>query len=320
MGAERLLMRQIREVLRLKHERSLSHRAIAGACGVGLGTVAEYLGRAMHTGLPWPLPAEMDDAALEARLFPAPGPALERVAPDLVWIHQELKRAGVTLHLLWEEYRGTHVDGYGYSQFCELYRRWARKLRPTMRQVHRAGEKTFVDFSGKRPQIVDPKTGAVIPVELFVAALGASGYTHAEATLTQQLPDWTAAHVHMLEYFEGATELWVPDQLRSAVARSCRYEPEVNRSYQELARHYGAVVIPARPGKAKDRPGSSGWCGSRTLDPGPPAQPDLLLPGGTQRSDCGPARGPQRPQDAEARRELWEQSPTTNYRRFAPTP
>jgi transposase len=174
--------------------------------------------------------------------------------PDLSWVHQELKKAGVTLLLLWEEYRQAHVESaYGYSQFCDIYRRWERKLKPSMRQVHRAGEKTFVDFSGKRPQLVDPKTGEVIPVELFVGALGASGYTYAEATLTQQLPDWTAAHVRMLEYFEGSTDLWVPDQLRSAVSRPCRYEPEVNRSYQELARHYGAVVIPARPGKAKDK-------------------------------------------------------------------
>jgi transposase len=122
-----------------------------------------------------------------------------------------------------------------------------------MRQVHRAGEKTFLDFSGKRPSIVDPKTGEVITVELFVGALGASGYTYAEATHTQKLLDWTAVHVRMLEYFEGCTDLWVPDQLRSAVSRTCRYEPGVNRSYQELARHYGAVVIPARPGKAKDK-------------------------------------------------------------------
>jgi transposase len=166
----------------------------------------------------------------------------------------------VTRLLLWEEYRQAHVESaYGYSQFCDIYRRWASKLKPSMRQVHKAGEKTFIDYSGKKPHIVDGKTGELIPVELFVAALGASGYTYAEATLTQQLHDWTAAHRHMVEYFEGSTQVWVPDQLRSAVARPCRYEPKLNRSYQELARHYGAVVIPARPGKAKDK-GYASYC------------------------------------------------------------
>jgi transposase len=259
MGAERLPMRKIREVLRLRYEKELSQRAVAAACGMGSGTVAEYLSRAEQAGLRWPLPPELDDSALEARLFPSPPPGGGRVPPDLTWVHQELKKAGVTLLLLWEEYRRPHVDAghveaaYGYSQFCDIYRRWERKLKPSMRQVHKAGEKTFIDFSGKKPHIVDPATGEVITVELFVAALGASSYTYAEATRTQQLHDWTAAHVRMLDYFEGCTEIWVPDQLRSAVTRPCRYEPGVNHSYQELARHYGAVVIPARPGKAKDK-------------------------------------------------------------------
>jgi transposase len=247
-------MRKIREILRLRHEKGLSQRAVAAACGMGAGTVSEYLSRAAQAGVHWPLPPELDDSVLEARLFPTLPPGGGRVAPDLPWVHQELKKPAVTLLLLWEEYRQAHVESaYGYSQFCDIYRRWERKLKPSMRQVHRAGEKTFVDFSGKRPHFVDPKTGEVITVELFVGALGASGYTYVEATLTQKLHDWTAVHVRMLEYFEGCTDLWVPDQLRSAVSRPCRYEPEINRSYQELARHYGAVVIPARPGKAKDK-------------------------------------------------------------------
>jgi transposase len=200
------------------------------------------------------LPAELDEAALEARLFPAAEPAVrERAMPDCVHVHQELKRTGVTLQLLWEEYREAHPEGYSYSQYCEHYRRWAGKLRLSMRQQHRAGEKTFIDFSGKRPHIVDPKTGEETPVELFVAALGASCYTYAEATVTQQLPEWIGAHTRMLEYFGGSTVIWVPDQLKSAITRSCRYEPGVNRSYQELATHYDAVVVPARPGKPKDK-------------------------------------------------------------------
>jgi transposase len=215
--------------------------------------VSEYVGRARRAGLGWPLPPDLDDAALEARLFTPAAPGRERAAPDLVWIHQELKRPGVTLHLLWEEYRVAHEDGYGYSQFCEIYRRWARRLKPSMRQQHRAGEKTFIDFSGKRPCLVDRRTGEEIPVELFVAVLGASGYTYAEATQSQKLDEWVGAHTRMVEYFGGSTELWVPDQLKGAVARSCRYEPGLNRTYQELATHYSTVVIPARPGKAKDK-------------------------------------------------------------------
>ena len=154
MGAKRLSMRQLREILRLKHDQQLSHRAIARACGVGVGTVSDYVRRAARAGLEWPLPGDLDEAALEARLFPRAGPgSRERVAPDVEGIHQELKRVGVTLHLLWEEYREANPKGYAYSQFCEIYRRWAQKLKPSMRQVHRAGEKTFIDCSGKRPQL-----------------------------------------------------------------------------------------------------------------------------------------------------------------------
>ena len=253
MPARRLLMRKIREVLRLKHEQGLSHRAVAQACAVGVGTVNRYVRRAAESGLGWPLPVELDEAALEARLFPRAVPVHERVRPDCAYIHRELKRNGVTLQLLWEEYAQVHPDGYRRSQFCEIYRQWARRLRPSMRQVHRAGEKTFVDFSGKRPVLVDRRTGELRPVELFVAVLGASGMTYAEATETQQLADWVGAHVHMVEYFGGATALWVPDQLRSAITRPCRYEPDVNRSYADLAAHYGAVVVPARPRKPRDK-------------------------------------------------------------------
>ncbi len=252
MGAKRLPMRQIREILRLKHE-GLGNRAIARACGVGVGTVSEYLRRGQRAGLAWPLPPELDETTLEARLFPPAETGREQIPPDLIRIHQELKRPGVTLHLLWEEYREVHPAGYGYSQFCEIYRRWAGKLRPSMRQHHRAGEKTFIDFSGKQPHLVDRRTGEEIPVELFVAALGASSYTYAEATATQQLHDWVGAHTRMLEYFGGSTQLWVPDQLKSAITRPCRYEPGVNRTYQDLAKHYDAVVVPARPGKARDK-------------------------------------------------------------------
>jgi transposase len=254
MGAKRLPMRKLREILRLKYELRMRHRAIARACGVGVGTVSEHVARAREAGLSWPLPNDLDDATLEARLFATAEPKRERIAPDVMRIHQELKRTGVTLQLLWEEYLGVHPEGYRYSQFCEIYRRWAKRLKPSMRQVHRAGEKTFIDFSGKRPHIVDRRTGEEIPVELFVAVLGASSFTYAEATESQQLPCWVGAHTRMADYFEGSTEIWVPDQLKSGVTRACRYEPGIHRTYQELAEHYGAVVIPARPGKPRDKP------------------------------------------------------------------
>ena len=254
MPAARLSMRKIREVLRLKHERGLSHRAIAQVCAIGLGTVTLYLRRTARQGLGWPLPAELDDAALEARLYPR-STALRnlKVRPDCAYIHRELRRDGVTLQLLWEEYAQAHPNGYGRTRFCAIYRQWARRLRPSMRQVHRAGEKTFVDFSGKRPTLVDRRTGELRRVELFVAVLGASSFTYAEATATQQLADWVGAHTRMVEYFGGATALWVPDQLKSAITRPCRYEPDVNRTYEDLATHYGAVVVPARPRKPRDK-------------------------------------------------------------------
>ena len=253
MPARRLLMRKIREVLRLKHEQGLSHQAVAQACAVGVGTVNRYLQRAAQRGLGWPLPDDLDDAALEARLFPRAAPVHDRIRPDCAYIHRELKRDSVTLQLLWEEYAQIHPDGYGRTQFCEIYRQWTRRLRPSMRQVHRAGEKTFIDYSGKRPSLVDRRTGELRRVELFVAVLGASSLTYAAATETQQLPDWIDAHIRMVEYFGGATTLWVPDQLKSAITRPCRYEPGVNRTYEDLATHYGAVVVPARPRKPRDK-------------------------------------------------------------------
>jgi transposase len=249
-------MRKLRDVLRLKYDTQLPLRAIAQACGLGLGTVSTYLQRAAAAGLTWPLPDDLDDAALEARLFARPSvPATcDRALPNWATLHQELKKVGVTLMLLWQEYRAQHPHGYAYSQFCARYRQWARRLTPSMRQVHRAGEKLFVDFSGKRPHLVDPTTGEEVAVELFVGVLGASGLIYAEATRRQDLPSWIDAHIRMLEYFHGSTALWVPDQLKSGVTTASRYEPEINRSYVDLARHYDAVVLPARPATPTDKP------------------------------------------------------------------
>lgn len=205
-------MRQIREILRLKHEVSLRHRAIARAWVWAWGRCRSTCAGS-RAGLGRPLPLELDEAALEARLFKPGEPGRERVAPDLVWVHQELKRPGVTLHLLWEEYREVHPEGYGYSQFCELYRRWAGKLKPLMGQQHRAGEKTFIDFSGKRPHLLDRRTGEEIPVELFVAALGASSYTYAEATPTQKLSPCRREGRHRTR----AGAQWAPAQRRDGI-------------------------------------------------------------------------------------------------------
>ena len=223
------------------------------ACAIGLGTVTLYLRRTAQSGLGWPLPADLEMRALEARLFRRPAPAPNRARPDCAHIHGELKRNGVTLQLLWEEYLQVHPSGYRYTQFCEIYRQWARRLRPSMRQVHRAGEKTFVDFSGKRPTLVDRRTGELRPVELFVAALGAQ-----QPHLRRGDRDPAAGglghrpHPHG-RVLRGRHHAGVPDQLKSAITRPCRYEPDVNRTYEDLAAHYGAVVIPARPRKPRDK-------------------------------------------------------------------
>jgi transposase len=247
-------MRQLRQILRLKYEKGLSHRAIARACSVGLGTIVDYLRRAEKAELSWSQLAELDDAALDATLFPkAPAAGTPRPLPDFAYLHQELRKAGVTLQLLWHEYIEAHPSGYHYTQFCVRYRQWRKKLNPSMRQVHRAGEKQFVDYSGKKPHIVDRSSGEVVPVDLFVGVLGASNYTYAEVTPSQELPYWIGSHIRMLEYFGGGAEIWIPDNLKSGVTKACNYEPLINQTYEECAQHYGAVVIPARSGKPKDK-------------------------------------------------------------------
>jgi transposase len=242
-------------MLRLKQEVGLTHRAIADACGVASSTVSLYLARAATAGLAWPVPADLDDAALEARLFTRAfrSPGTVRPIPDAATLHQELMRRGVTLQLLWNEYRATYPDGYSYSQFCDYYRRWLRTLKPSMRQVHRAGEKVFLDFAGQRGHVVNRDTGEVTPVDIFVGVLGASGLLYAEATLGQDLASWVGAHVRMLAAFHGSPAIWVPDNLRSAVTSPNRYEPGINRTYLDLAHHYGAVVIPARIRRPQDK-------------------------------------------------------------------
>lgn len=250
-------MRKIKEVLRLKYHCALSRRQIAHSCQISRSTVADYLHRAEKAGIGWPLPENLIDQELEQRLFPPQGavPISSKPLPDCDYIYQELKthrKFNLTLDLLWREYKEQHPDGYQYSQFCELYRRWRDKLDYCMRQDHHGGEKIFVDY-GAGLNLVDPKSAEPIPTQLFVAVWGASNYTYAEATLTQQLPEWIGSHVRAFSYFDCVPKAVVPDCLKSAVSRACRYEPELNPTYAEMAEHYGICVLPARPAHPRDK-------------------------------------------------------------------
>jgi len=249
-------MRKIKEVLRLKYESGRGHGEIARSCGIAHSTVLEYLRRAEAAGLRWPLPADITETELERRLFRAE--ALKRdpevPLPDCQHIYDELRRwrssCALTLTQLWVEYKQRHPEGYQYTQFCEHYRRWLGKLDYVMRQEHRAGEKLFVDYADGLA-ITDPKTGELIPTQLFVATWGASNYTYAEASLTQELPNWIASHVRAFQYFGCVPRVLVPDNLKSGVTKACFYDPEINPTYAELAAHYGTAVLPAKARKPR---------------------------------------------------------------------
>ena len=257
MPGERLSMRKIREVLRLRFAQGLSQRAIGVSLRLSTGAVNACLNRARLAGLSWPLPETLEDTQLEALLYP-PSPDVatgQRPAPDWALVHRELRRPNMTLALLWEEYRTGPggKDGFGYSWFCDLYRAWAGRLKPTLRQVHPAGERVFVDFAGHAMEVIDGTTGEIRRAEVFVAVLGASSYTYAQATWTQSLADWIAAHVGMLAFIGGVPGQIVSDNLRAGITRACFYEPLVNRTYADMAAHYGTAVIPARPYKPRDK-------------------------------------------------------------------
>ncbi len=255
MPRPRVAMRNIREVLRLTFGEGLSRRQVSASAGVPLTTVSDYVGRAVLADVGWPLPADLDDDGLEALLYPpAPPSRAARPLPDWSYVHRELRRKSVTLQLLWLEYREQNPGGYGYSQFCNLYRAWARQVDVVMRQVHRAGEKMFVDFPGEQIPVYDRTSGEVaLRAELFVAVAGASSYLYAEAFPSQELLYWVTGHVHALEFMGGAPAIVVCDNLRSGVTRPHRYEPDVNATYAEMAAHYGMAVIPARAYKPRDK-------------------------------------------------------------------
>jgi transposase len=254
MPGARLPMRKIRDVLRLGAG-GMSKREIAASLSVGATAAGECLRRARRAGLTWPLPENMNDEVLERLLYPLPQTSAEdrRPQPDWPAIHRELRRPGVTLALLWEEHRAIHTDGYGYSRFCELYRAWEARLSPSMRQCHVAGARMFVDYAGTTLEVIDGATGEVRDCQLFVAVLGASSYTFAEATFTQRLVDWIGSHVRAFAFFGGVTSQLVSDNLKAGVTKACFYEPAVNRTYAEMAAHYGTAVIPARPKKPRDK-------------------------------------------------------------------
>lgn len=254
MARKRLPMAQIREILRLKWKLGMSHRDAAKSLGISAGVVGGTVSRAKHAKLGWKEVQKLSDEELQTRLYGAPrSRGSDRPMPDMAKIDIELRKVGVTLELLHLEYLQKHPDGYQYSWFCELHREWRKSHALTMRQPHKAGAKMFVDYSGKKPRITDRRTGVSEPVELFVAVLGASNKTYAEATKTQSSPDWISSHIHALEYYGGVPEAIVPDQLKSGVTQPCRYEPGIQRTYQEMAKHYDTAVIPARPAKPRDK-------------------------------------------------------------------
>jgi transposase len=255
MPAQRLAMRQVREVLRLKWACGLSDRKIAHCLRVSRPTVAEYVRRAQAAGLAWPLPDTLDDTALERRLFAtaAHTPIARRPLPDWTIVHQERKRKGVTLLLWWQEYKASTPDGLQYSPFCEAYRQWAGQLALVMRQHHRAGESLFVDYAGQTMPVINALTGEVRQAAIFSAVLGASNSTFAEATWSQSLPDGIGSHVRTFTALGGVPQVVVPDTLKAAVSRPHRYEPTLNRTYAELAQHYDVAIVPARAARPRDK-------------------------------------------------------------------
>jgi len=253
MAQIRVSMDKLREILRLKYECGLSNRQAGASCGISRQTVSNYWAQAQQAGIDWERDKQLSDTELEQRLYGnglAVQPAKE--LPDFQYLFQELKRPHVTMQLLWQEYKEENPDGYQYSWFNEIYREWRKKLNICMRQEHRAGEKMFIDYCDG-PFITAPETGEKIPTQLFVSVWGASNYTYAEASFTQEKEAWLMSNVRAFEYSGCVPCIVVPDNLKSGVTKACRYEPYINRSYHDMCQHYGTTVIPARPYRAKDK-------------------------------------------------------------------
>jgi transposase len=255
MTQERLTVRKIREVLRLHHQAELSNRAIARTCKVSNSTVGEYLERAEQAGLGWPLPDDLNDQELYRRLFPEKEKTAtpEKPIPNWEEVHRELSKRGVTLTLLWQEYREKHEDGYGFTQFRVHYQEWNKSHTNSMRLPHKGGDEMELDYAGMTIPITNPETGEATQAQVFVATLPASSYTYVEIQASQELCHWLAGHVRAFDFFGGLPRIIRPDNLKSAIKSPNRYEPEANPSYQELAEHYGLAVLPARVRKPKDK-------------------------------------------------------------------
>lgn len=255
MPAIGVSMQKIKDILRLHFDAKLSQHQIAASLQISSGVVNKYLSLARVAQICWPLPVEVDEVQLRAILKPHQKDVIpNRYEPDYPSIHQELKSKGMTLLLLWQEYESTHgKKAYRYAQFCAKYREWVTRQKPSMRQIHRAGEKLFIDYCGPTIDVIDPTTGEIRAAAIFVAVLGASNYTYVEATWDQTLPHWIASHVRAFEFFGGVPALLVPDNLKSAVTKASRYEPTINQTYLDLATHYNTAILPARPYKPKDK-------------------------------------------------------------------
>lgn len=256
MATKRIPMRQLREILRLRLHAKLSMRQIRDSLRLSLGSIQKTVSKAEELDLTWDAIVQLDDQQLATKIYPQAETTLsgKKVLPDWIEIYQELKHKGVTLQLLWEEYTQQYPNrSFSYPQYCLLYRSWLKKQKRSMRQTHKAGEKLFVDYAGQTVPIVSQSTGEIKTAQIFVAVLGASNYTFCEATWSQKLPDWINSHVRAFAFIKGVPTLVVPDNLKSAVTKACRYDPELNPSYQQLAAHYGTVIVPARPLKPKDK-------------------------------------------------------------------
>jgi transposase len=250
----RLSMRKISEVLRQRFELKRSYREVARSLNISTSTVSDYLARARAAGVSWPLPVELTEQELYDKLFlPVSTASADRPHPDWEVIHRELRKKGMTLQLLWREYRDEQPLGLGYSQFCSYYKRFLKAITPVMRQTHKAGEKSFVDYAGMKMPWFNAITGEIHEAEIFVGCLGASQLIFIEATATQQLPDWIQSHIHMFEYFGGVSAIVVPDNLKSGVTHAHRYDPDINANYQHMSEHYGTAIVPARTAAPKDK-------------------------------------------------------------------
>lgn len=246
-------MKKLREVFRLKFEFGYSHRQISDSVGISPATVSVYLDLLKVSGLAWSDILHESDEQIEQRIFRHPAKGSSRLHPDWAEVRLEFQKKGVTLLLLWNEYRKDNPDGLGYTQFTKYYKRYAKTLDPVMRFVHKAGEKTFVDYAGLTMEWLEPKTSEVRKAQIFVGCLGSSSLIFAEATESQSMPDWIGSHVRMFEAFGGTTKTLIPDNLKSGITKPHRYDPDINPTYHQMALHYNIAVVPARVVRPRDK-------------------------------------------------------------------